>query len=107
MARFRGIVGFIKAAETSPGSGIFSEVATEKTYGGDVIRDSKKWETTPNLNDDVSIGNRFSIVADTFANENFSYMKYVKWMGFSWKITNVEVQRPRLILTVGEKYNGP
>lgn len=36
----------------------------------------------------------------------FHTMKYVVWMGASWKITSIEVQRPRLLLTIGGVYNG-
>jgi hypothetical protein len=32
-------------------------------------------------------------------------MLYVEFMGTKWKITNVEVQYPRLILSVGGVYN--
>lgn len=105
MARFSGMVGFIKTQETSPG--VYSEVTTKVKYSGDVLRDSRSWENGNYLNDNLRIGNRFSIVADKFAIENYSYMRFIEWMGASWKITNVEIQRPRLILTVGDKYNEP
>ena len=32
-------------------------------------------------------------------------MRYVEFMGAKWKISSVEVQYPRLILTVGGVYN--
>ena len=45
-------------------------------------------------------------MADPYAYDHFFAIKYVKWMGAYWKVTNVEVQRPRLKLTVGGVYNG-
>ena len=57
------------------------------------------------LNDDVNISNEISIVADPFAYQNFHAMRYVEFMGAKWKISSVEVQYPRLILTVGGVYN--
>jgi hypothetical protein len=54
----------------------------------------------------LAINNQISIVADPFANQNFHSMKYVEFMGTRWKITNVDVQYPRLILTMGGVYNG-
>ena len=46
-----------------------------------------------------------SIIADPFAYQNFHAMRYIEWMGAKWKITKVNVQSPRLILSVGGVYN--
>ena len=54
----------------------------------------------------INVANEISIVADPFANQNFHTMLYVEFMGTKWKITNVEVKRPRLTLTLGGVYNG-
>lgn len=104
MAKFYGAIGYAETKETAPG--VWTESITERNYSGDVIRNTGKWQKGENLNDDLTINNSISIVADPFANQNFYAMRYVKWMGASWKITNVEVQRPRLILTIGGVYNG-
>jgi hypothetical protein len=34
-------------------------------------------------------------------------MRYVEWMNARWKITSIDVKRPRVILTIGGVYNGP
>ena len=105
MAKFHGIIGFVSGfQETVPG--VHTEVVTERNYYGDVIRDTRSFEKGENLNDNLNISNRFSIVGDTFSYQNFATMRYITWMGSRWKITNVEVQRPRLILSVGGVYNG-
>ena len=106
MARFHGAIGFVETKEEVADSGIYSEVTTEHNYTGDIIRNTRRWEKGENLNDNLVIDNQFSIVADAFAYDNFPAMRYIKWMGASWKITNIDVQRPRLILTVGGVYNG-
>lgn len=105
MARFYGVIGFVTTNDNN--NGVHEEVATEYNYRGDVIRNSRRLENGISLNDNVVINNQFSIIADAYAIQNFQNMRYVKWMGVSWKITNVEVQRPRLILTAGGVYNGP
>lgn len=105
MARFHGAIGYVQFKETAPG--VQKAVVSERNYYGDIIRDSRRWERGEHLNDDLTISNQFSIVADAFAYENLPAMRYVKWMGTSWKVTNVEVQRPRLILTIGGVYNMP
>jgi hypothetical protein len=33
-------------------------------------------------------------------------MRYVEWAGVRWTVQDVEVQRPRLLLRLGEVYNG-
>ena len=104
MAKFYGVIGFVETVETSPG--VWEESATERNYSGDVIKDSKRWQAGENLNDNLTINNKISIIADPFAYENFPMIRYVKWMGASWKITNIDVERRRLILSIGGIYNG-
>lgn len=103
MAKFYGPVGYAITEETSPG--VWVEQITEKLYYGEVSRNTRRLESAGNLNDDVNISNELSIVADPFAYKNFHSMRYVEFMGAKWKISNVEVQFPRLILTIGGLYN--
>jgi len=105
MAKFFGSIGYAETTETAPG--VWTENVTERNYFGDVLKNTRRLEAGENLNDNLAINNIISIVADPFAYQHFHAVRYVKWMGVSWKITNVEVQRPRLILTIGGVYNGP
>lgn len=104
MGKFYGVIGYAETIETAPG--VWTEGITERNYFGDVLKISSRWQTGENINDNLTINNQFSIVADPFAYQNFHAMKYIKWMGASWKITKIDVQRPRLILTIGGVYNG-
>ena len=104
MAKFYGQVGYAETTQKAPG--VYSEVVTERNYSGDILRNTKRWQSGENLNDNLVVNNVFSILADSFAIENFSTMRYIKWAGSYWKITNVETQRPRLLLTIGGVYNG-
>lgn len=103
MAKFYGAIGYAETTETAPG--VWSEGFTERNYFGDVIKNTRRWQAGENLNDNLVVNNIISIVADPFANDNIHTMRYVRWMGVAWKITNVEVQRPRLILTLGGVFN--
>ena len=107
MAKFHGEVGYGEAVETPSGSGIWVDEITEKTYFGDVIRNTRKLESGETLNDDITVGNSISVIADQYATEHFFEIKYVRWMGAVWSVTSVEVRRPRLILSLGSVYNGP
>lgn len=104
MGKFSGKVGIITTVETA--QSVWEAVAIEKSYVGEVTRNSRRYQTGENLNDDVVLNNEISILADESALMNFHNMKYVVWMGAKWKITNIEVRRPRLILTIGGLYNG-
>lgn len=104
MAKYYGNVGYAKTEEIAPG--VWKNVITEKPYKGDVLSIVRRWESGEQLNDNITINNRISIVADAFAYSNFGAIRYVSWMGTLWRVTSVEVQRPRLILTIGGVYNG-
>lgn len=103
MAKFCGIIGYALTVETEPG--IYVEKIIENQYFGDVIRNSRRLQERSKVNDDINISNQISIIADPFANNNFHAMRYVEFMGAKWKITDVEVQYPRLLLTIGGLYN--
>ncbi len=104
MAKFYGAIGYSITEEVKPG--VYAEKITERMYYGDLQRNTRRLQTASQVNDDIEISNEISIVADPFANENFHLMKYAEFMGTKWKVTSVEVQYPRLILTVGGLYNG-
>lgn len=104
MAKFCGLIGYVVTKETEPG--IFEEQVVENQYYGDIIRNSRKLRSAAKVNDDITISNQVSIIADPFANHHFHEMRYVVIMGTKWKITDVEVQYPRLVLTIGGLYNG-
>lgn len=107
MAKFYGEIGYVQTTETPAGSGIFVEQVTKRNYYGDLIRNSRRIQSSSDqLNDNINVSNQISIVADPYANENFHSMRYAELMGAKWKITDVEVQYPRLILTIGGVYNG-
>lgn len=104
MAKLYGVVGYAETVETTPG--VWEEQIIERNYFGELVRNTRRLQTASQLNDNVNIANEISIVADPYANQNFHAMRYIEFMGARWKITNVEVQYPRLILTVGGVYNG-
>lgn len=105
MARFFGAVGYADTVQEAPG--VWVPVITEYNYYGDVIRNTRRLESGESINDDLTVGNSISIVADAYAHEHFFAMKYIKWAGVPWIVSEVEVKSPRLILRLGGVYNGP
>ena len=103
MAKFYGEIGYAETVETVPG--VWQEQIVKRKYAGDVIRNTSKVRGGEHLNDNIVLDNKLSIIADPYALNNFSTMRYIEWNGAFWKITSVEIQRPRLILTIGGVYN--
>lgn len=105
MTKFHGTIGYAENVETVPG--VWRDVITEYPYYGDVVRNSVSTQEAQKVNDDISIGNSLSIVADDRLWNNFIAIKYVRWAGALWKVDDVTVQSPRLLLRLGGVYNGP
>lgn len=104
MAKYYGEIGFAISTETKPG--VWKDQIVTRNYYGDLTRDTRQLQSADKLNDNLTISNELQIVADPFARENFYAMRYAEIAGVKWKITGVEVQYPRLILSIGGLYNG-
>lgn len=103
MPKFYGKIGFAEPTETSPG--VWEDIIVERNYYGEVVRNTRRMVTSNHLNENVDISNEISIISDPYANNNFHSMRYVEFMGTAWKVNTVEVQYPRLILSLGGVYN--
>jgi hypothetical protein len=105
--RFHGKVGYGETVETSPG--VHEEVITEREHFGDVVRSSLTSAQGEHLNKDLVTTNTVRIMADTYSRANRLNIRYVEWTGIRWVVSEVELdpERPRLLLRLGEVYNGP
>ena len=104
MAKWCGKIGFTNTVETEPG--IWDTEVVEKQYFGDVLDYRWKRQSSGKVNDDINISNRISILADPYAMNHCSTMTYIEFMGANWKISDVSVQYPRLVINIGGVYNG-
>ena len=104
MAKFYGNIGFAETVETEPG--VWVEEMSVRPYYGDLVRNTRRLENSGGVNDNVNISNDISIIADPYANHNFHSIRYIEFMDVKWKVSNIEVRYPRLILTIGGVYNG-
>ena len=105
MAKFHGEIGFGESVEKVPG--VWEDRIIEHRYYGDVVRNTRKLQDGESVNNDLSVNNSISIVANAYANEHFFAIRYIKWAGTLWTVSDVEVQSPRLLLRLGGVYNGP
>lgn len=102
MAKFYGNIGFLDTIETDPG--VWEETYTVKPYYGDLVRNTSRWQSSDKVNDNITINNSISIVADPYASENFQKMRYIEFLDTKWKIESAEVQYPRIILSIGGEW---
>lgn len=104
--KFAGAVGFWeKDVEKKPG--IFGDRIVERKYTGDITRSFRKWgPQDSSTQDTLRLNNQVSIIADLYAQQNWSSIKYVLWMGVRWEVNTIEVKPPRVILEIGGVWNG-
>ena len=102
--KFYGPVGFVEVTEKRPGVKTLTPV--EYKYTGDVLRRSLRYQAGDAVNDTITPSQQISILVDPYARSHVGSIKYVKWMGTAWKVTEASLQYPRLILTLGGAYNG-
>ena len=104
MPRYYGKIGYFDTVEARPG--IWEEQIIEKTYKGDLTRNTRRIsQGTDKINDNINFSMDVSILADPYAFQNFHKIKYITYMGSKWKVSNIQVQFPRLILYISELYN--
>lgn len=104
MAKFYGEIGF--AELVTDDLGVTKEHITKAMYTGDLLRNNRRLENSGQVNDDLNISNEISIIGDPYAYQNFHTIRYVKFMNAKWKVISVDVQYPRLILSLGGVYHG-
>lgn len=105
MAKYYGAVGFYHTYEDPNSPGDWISGIVEKNYYGDVIRNKRSYEATSHLNDSIVIKNEISILANDYAYRNLHEIRYVTWLGTKWKVIEMDIQYPRIILSIGGVYN--
>lgn len=108
MSLFYGPIGFVETIEEPSNSGIYVEKPIERNYRGEVSKYGKRWnDGSQKVNPDITITNTISIVADPYVSNHLYAIRYIKWLGGYWEVSSVDVELPRLILSIGGVYNGP
>lgn len=103
MGKFFGMIGFSDTEETSPG--VWKEKIIEKPYYGDIIQNTRRWEKGVDVNDDIVVLNRISVISDDYIRTNIGRAKYVIFEGFKWKIGSIDISYPRITLNLSGVYN--
>ena len=100
--RWCGKIGYEVMTETS--TDVLTPTIVERNYYGDVDRTIDHVQNGESINDNVQLNMQVRIVADAFAYEHFSQIRYAVVFNSKWKVTSVEVNRPRMTLNFGGVY---
>lgn len=104
MAKYTGLVGYVTQEESVPG--VWAPVENPKVMKGDVIRQSSTSQDDGKVNSNISLNHRVSLLGDAYAFGNYFNIKWIQLDGRKWEVSSVEIQRPRLIITLGGLWNG-
>lgn len=104
--KYYGNIGFWEEDIETDRPSVYRSKIIEKPYTGDVIENRQRFNETQRQNDDLVINNRISIIADLYMNHHMGSIKYVTFMGTKWKVKSIDIKYPRVILELGEVYNG-
>jgi len=104
--RVSGVIGYGEQTKIRPG--VVEDVIIEKKFRGETVRPpSSGPDEGQKVNDDLRVGVTLSIVAGAYHSTHVHAIRYISWQGQLWKVSNVDVQHPRLILRLGGLYHGP
>lgn len=104
MAKYAGLVGYVTQEEAVPG--VWSSVENPKLMKGDIVKLGSSVQNDDKVNSDVSLNHRVSLVGDLYAFANYYFIKWIEIDGMKWSVASVEIQRPRIILSLGGLWHG-
>lgn len=105
--KYSGMAGVVEdSIEISPGiwkpAGVREIKAT-----GDFVSSRKEFSVrSDSTNDDVTMSNTISIVMSKDLFNNLSNLRYLTVNGARYKVTSFEINRPRIVITLGGLWNG-
>ena len=103
--RYSGKIGIAVQTETAPG--VWEDVITERDYLGNVENRTEVLELGDSVLPEYRTTTSISVLSDGVLKENYSDIRYVTNGGVKWTIASAVLQWPRLVLYIGEVYNGP
>lgn len=105
MARFSGVIGYGLSQEIEPG--VYDYSIVKRPYFGDINNISIQNDDRSTIVGNIQLRSEISIVADQYLIENASHIKFVQHLGSYWSVSEIRLQHPRIVLRLGEVYNGP
>lgn len=103
--RYSGMIGYAVQTEISPG--IWEDTITEVPKLGDVVQRTEVLGSDDSVLPQYRTTTSISVLSDGVLKENYENLRYVTHLGKRWTIASAVFEPPRLVLYIGEVYNGP
>ena len=103
--RYSGKFGYAESTETTPG--VMEDVITERDYIGDVVQRTEAFKLADSVLPQYRTTTSVSVLSDGVLAENYKDLRYISYMGANWSVSSAVYQFPRLIVYIGDRYNGP
>jgi hypothetical protein len=103
--RYSGALGIVEQSEVRPG--IWEETVTEVPVLGTVRQATAALDGTDQVLPQYSTTTSVTVPARGVGPLDNSSIRYVTYKGDRWQISSIVDEPPRIVLYIGEKYNGP
>lgn len=103
--RYSGKLGIVEQKEVRPG--IWEEVVTEEPVLGTLEQRTGVLEGSSDVLPRYSTSTSISVPARGVGLLDNSVIRYITLKGNRWQVSSIVDQPPRIVIYVGEKYNGP
>lgn len=103
--RYSGKFGFAESTETAPG--VMEDVITERDYIGDVVQRTETLSVNDSVLPQYRTTTSVSVLSDGVLAETYKNLRYISYMGSNWSVSSAVFQFPRLVVYIGDIYNGP
>lgn len=108
--RASATIGFRETIEKMDENGnptsIWVEKITRRTYKAEVINNTYRNQQGESINDNYVINVKLSMIAcDAYTISHLDSIIYCEWEHKKWKVNSVDLQRPRIVVTLGGDYN--
>lgn len=99
---YYGRIGYVSTSQDPDHPTTWNESVSWRYYPGELSALSHRWmNSAEDSNSNINITNKLSIIADPYMCQNASAIRYVELMGSAWYVDSIQIEYPRIILSVG------
>jgi len=103
--RYSGALGLVEQTEVRPG--IWEETVTEVPVLGTVRQRTEVLRSADNVLPEYATTTSISVPARGVGPMDNSNIRYITYKGHRWQIASIVDEPPRIVVYMGEEYNGP
>lgn len=103
--RYHGKIGLADQKEISPG--VWDDVITEVERFGTVVQSTETFDQVDSILPRVRTTTSVSVLDEGVLIDRQDDIRYVWFRGKRWSVASIVTQYPRIVIYLGERYNGP